>query len=88
METVPTDYENIGAVMSNFDHTIEPETEEKLKSGKFYGEYPAWNFHGDVWFDGERFKCMVMRYWAHIETVEASSLEEIMEIASTKWGSD
>lgn len=88
METVPNDFDFIGDVMSNFDHMIEDGMEEKLKSGKFYGDYSAWNFHAQVWFDGKNFKAMVKRYQAHVGTITALTLEQIMELASDNWGYD
>ncbi len=87
METVPNNLENIGDVMSNCDHEIETDAEEKLKSGSFSGKYPAWDFHGTVWFDTDKFKCQIMQCHSHIDTIEADSLSEIMSIASEKYGS-
>lgn len=85
-ETVPSDFEFVGNVMSNFNHEVKGGKEEKLKSGKFYGDYPAWDFHAQVWFDGENFKAMVKRYRVHVGTVTSPTLKGIMELASNEWG--
>ncbi|HEA68600.1 MAG TPA: hypothetical protein ENI07_17515 [Desulfobacterales bacterium] len=87
METVPNNMENIGCVMSNFDYEIETDAEDKLKSGQFFGGYSAWDLHGTVWFNTGKFKCRIMQYHSHIDTIEAESLSEIMSIASEKYGS-
>lgn len=85
-ETLPLDFEYIGDVMSNYDHEIEEGAEEKLRSGKFYGDYVAWDFHARVWFDGKNFKAMVKRYRVHVGTVTSPTLNAIMELASNEWG--
>lgn len=77
--------EYLGSVMSNFDHKIEEGFEEKLKAGKFYGSYPAQNFHGTVWFNG-CFKCGIMQYRVHVATIEGETLQEIMDDACSKYG--
>ena len=87
METVPNNFEDIGEVMSNFDHKIDSDAEEKLKSGQFFGEYAAWNFYGIVWFATDKFKCQIMQYRIHEDTIEADDLSEIMSIASERYGS-
>ena len=81
------DMESVGEAMSNFDGKINEGMEEKLKSGKFYGTYPAWNFHGTVWFDGV-FKCGIMQYHHHTATIEGESLQEIMDEACERYGTD
>jgi hypothetical protein len=87
LDTPPAHYDtNIGDVMSNFDHEIEPDAEERLKSGPYVADYPGWDFHGTVWFGEGRFRCLVMRYRMHVDTLVADSLEEIMILASKKYG--
>jgi hypothetical protein len=73
-------------IMSNFDHIIEDGAEELLKSNKIYGEYPAWNFHGAVWFEDGKFYCEIWQRHNHVNTVEASTLQEIMETCSCRYG--
>jgi len=85
METLPENLEYVGEVMSNFDHSIDRAIEAELMKGNTFGSYPAWNFHAIVWFDS-KFKAMISRYHILIDTIEASDLDEIMAIASDKWG--
>ena len=74
-------------LMTNFDHTIEPDAEQILKSGKIYSGYPAWNFHGEVWFEGQ-FYCEIWVYGTHVNTLCADTLQEIMDKASEYYGYD
>ena len=84
-ETLPDDLESIGDIMSNFGHEIDSDAEDKLKAGGVYGGYPAWNFYAYVWWDS-RFKAMIKQYRVHVNTIEADSLREIMDIASQYYG--
>ena len=86
MEKRPNDLICIGDIMSNLDHDIDDDAEEKLKPGDTYGYYSAWNFHGTVWFDSGKFKCQIRQYRAHVNTLEADSLLELMEISSEQYG--
>ena len=86
MDNIPKNFIETDLHMSNFDHSIDKGLNEKLKSGPFYADYAAWNFHGDVWFQNEKFYCKIMRYKLHINTITADSLEDIMKIASDKHG--
>lgn len=81
-------YRSIGdsSIMSNFDNKIEENAEELLKASKVYGVYSAWDFNGNVWFEDGKFYCEVWQYRFHIDTIEANSLEEIMEMCSEKYG--
>jgi hypothetical protein len=84
----PADAEDIGTVMSNFDHAIDGELADKLKAGNFVGDYTAYDFFGYLWFVDDVYKCAVMRYHRHIETIENADLAEIMRECSERYGSD
>ena len=75
-------------VMSNFDHTIDDAAERLLKQNKVYSGYPAWNFHGDVWFEDGKFYCEIWQYHNHVNTVEASTLQEIMDTCCEFYGGE
>ena len=79
---------NIGDVMSNFDHEVDAEQAARLREGDCIGQYPAWNFFGYVWFEDGEFHCMVKQYRVHVATLSASTLEELMEDASNRYGND
>lgn len=80
------DYEFVGDVMTNFDHEAEPWADEKLRSGKYCGGYPANNFYAFVWFDGQKFRALVKQYRVIVGDISAPTLEQIMEMASNEWG--
>jgi len=88
MKTLPDDFENIEVLMSNFDGEVEEGAEEELKAGSTWGEYTAWNFCTAVWWDGSKFQAIIKQFHAHIDTIEADSLKEIMNKASGKYGWD
>lgn len=84
----PVSYTCIGAVMTNFDHSIEEWADERLRAGDVYGDYPGRDFFGKVWFDGESFQCQVWQYGSPVETIAASSLEDLMDSVSEVYGWD
>ncbi len=85
----PPDYEMYPrTLMSNFKHTIDKESEKKIKGQKLYARYTGWNFYGYVWFDNNKWNCEVWRYKFHIETITKDTLEEIMDEVSMGYGSD
>jgi hypothetical protein len=82
-------YKYLGELeMSNFDHTVDDGLAEKLKSGKNWADYSAWNFHGRIFWDNnkEQFGCEIRQYRALMEIIFADTLEEIMEEVSCKYG--
>ena len=84
-EKLPEGLINIGEIMSNFDHSIKDESEEKLKNGGVCGGYAAWNFHASVWYDG-KFKAKIMQFGSHTNTIESDSLQGIMDHACEYYG--
>jgi hypothetical protein len=88
MKKCPEDFEELGVRMSNFDHSIDEGTEEELKLGKYCCTYAAWNFNGQVWWDGTNFLCGIWRFKSHIDTIEAPTLRDLMLACSEKYGSD
>ena len=75
-------------LMSNFEHTIDKEIEQKIKVQKLYAQYTGWDFYGYVWYDNNKWNCEVWQYGSHDDTVTADTLEEIMEEVSMGYGSD
>ncbi len=80
--------ENLGDVMSNFDHEIDEDIAKKLYNGKTFATYPAWNFHGTVWYEkkSKKFNCAIMQYHELVNTLKKDSLQEVMETASDLYG--
>ena len=87
MEQRPEELRDIGIMMSNSDHEIEPGTEKRLKSENVYCGYAGRDFFGLVWFDG-KFKCQVKQYRQHVDTIKARTLKKLMENVSTEYGQD
>ena len=90
LEKYPEDYELVSdEIMSNFDHEINKDLAEKIKEENIVAEYPAWNFFGRVWYDKKdrTYKCQVMRYNSHVETV-SGSLEDIMTELDMTYGDE
>lgn len=86
MKKIPDHYvEHDESIMSNFDGSINREVESEIKEKDMCAGYPAWNFFGTVWFDGE-WNCEVRRYRIHVNTISADSLEEIMSTACALYG--
>lgn len=80
--------EYVGDVMSNFDHTVNWDEAKKLLAENTYGSYPAWDFHGSVWYENEQYHCEIWQYGSYQETISASTLEDIMGKASDNYGAD
>ena len=76
----------IGEVMSNFDHCIDNDIAQQLKETISYADYPAYEFHGSVWFEDGQYHCQIKRYGRHIDTISNEDLREIMDEASDKYG--
>lgn len=71
--------------MTNFDHTIEPDMDARLRAGE-RGQHSAQEFWGEVWFAEGVFYERVMRYHAEIDVVTACSLDELMESVNGRYG--
>lgn len=78
----------IDDVMSNFNHVIERDIEERLRKCDCYAGYPAYNFHGNVMFKDNKFICEIKRYSSLVDIIKGDTLEEIMEKSSNTYGWD
>ncbi len=73
--------------MSNFDHTIEADADERLKKGEL-GKYSGWNFWAIIRYNQGQFECQVWQYNVPREIITAPSLTEIMDAVSQKYGDE
>lgn len=88
-KTPPENYYRIFEdVMSNFDGEIDQGIAERLKDETAIADYPAWDFHAQVWFEDGIYYCLIKQYREHIATLEASTLKELMEEACSQYGFD
>jgi hypothetical protein len=74
------------ALMSNFDHEVDEEVAEKLRTENARAEYPGWNFNAECWFADGQFHAAVRTYHVHRETFSADTPEELMELVSGRFG--
>ena len=77
--------EDVGTIMSNCDHTVDEGAQEALVNGGV-GRYAGWDFYAYVWYDDCKFWAQVMQYRVHVDTLSADTLEDLMEVVSSKWG--
>lgn len=74
-------------LMSNFDHSIDQEVAKDIKAYQQHAYYAAWNFHGQVWWDGE-WNCQIKQHGVHVGTASSDTLEELMEKCCNTYGHD
>lgn len=93
MKKVPETYNETNIIdgeefCSNFDGIINNEIVERMKNEDIASAYPAWDWHGSVWFDKEcqMFCCEVWRYGTHISTEESDTPEELKDLLCEKYG--
>lgn len=90
LPAVPPDdcEETDDAFCSNFDGIINADVVAKLKTENLKASYPAWDWHGTVWFDKQfqKFCCKVMRYGSHINTIYADTEGELVNEVSNRYG--
>lgn len=79
-----------GFDMSNFDHEIDEGMQKHLMSneGLEYCNHCAMDFCGYVYYQDGVFIEDVFRYGAHIDTITANSLDDLMEKVNNEYGWD
>ncbi len=87
----PDDYRHEDdCVISNFDHAIDRDLEQRLKQEKVVLQYSARDFNGEVWYDPATslYRCLVRVYGSPRETVSRQSLDEIMWYVCDEYGTE
>ena len=87
---IQKDWVELPTLMSNFDNKIEEAIAEKLRTTqKVFAQYAGWNFCGYVWWGMEEqtFFCEIWVFGEPVEIIRGT-LQEIMDEASNKYGSD
>lgn len=82
----PVNLIEYGTGMSNLDHTVDDGMKELLQKGEHYIRHAGWNFNGQVWWDGEKFREEVWTYGSIREVFEADDLKSLMEIVNNEYG--
>ena len=77
-----------GLAMSNFDHEVDDGMAEALKADpNAYAHHYGWEFCATVVYADGLFRSYVRRYRVHVGTLEAATLEELMEATNAEYGS-
>lgn len=81
---------NIGEVATNFDHSIDQTIKAKLieNPNKFSASHSAWNFNGTIYYDDNKFIEEIWVYGSKREKLENNSIEELIQEANNKYGSE
>lgn len=72
--------------MSNFDGSIDEGLDEYLRGGARDARHYAWDFNGELRFEGGLYYEDVYRYGNLIGTVSAASLRELMTAVNDQYG--
>ena len=75
-------------VCSNFDGIINQTVVDELIHNNCWSEYPAWNWWGKVWHNGEKFHIEVRFYGSVVGTYDAATMEELRQIVCENHGQD
>ena len=87
IRTMPENYEYYGdEIMSNCDREVDKNIEQKIKNKPLWAGYAGWDFYGLVWWENNKWYCMVKQYRCHIDTIEANTPEKLMEKVSDEYG--
>ncbi len=73
-------------LMSNFDHEVDAEVAQRLRTEQVLAPYPGWDFHADCWFADDQFHAAVFVYHVHRATLSADTPQELMELVSNEYG--
>lgn len=73
-------------LMSNFDHTVDSQVAQQLRSGPVMAKYPGWNFHATCWYAEGMFHAAVYRHHAYADTISAATPESLMQAVSEEYG--
>lgn len=74
-------------VMTNLGHRTNVMIAKLIKEKLYIGWYVAWDFAGQIWFDDNKYYCVIQQYKENIETIKTDSLKEIMDYCCEKYGS-
>lgn len=85
----PKDFRDLGVFgpgMSNFDHSVDPDAEVLMRSGKVSGRHAAANFNGDVWYEDGLFHECVNVFRVAVAHYSAPTLRELMTKVNDEHG--
>ena len=73
-------------VISNFDHQIDYDVAEKLKTGKYVSGYPALGYHAKVIYCDGEYIARIKRYQSIQGYVKSKSINGLMELCCDEYG--
>lgn len=72
----------------NLDQSIDEGLADVLTDENVHAHHFAWDFCGDVYWDGLQFIENVNRYHVRVDTIKAPTLSQLMDDVNAKYGSD
>jgi hypothetical protein len=87
----PHDWPELGEnLMSNFDHEVNEDVADKLRTTQAVAVYPGWEFNAKCWWDGQnaRYLAAVRRYGTLRGTYAAPTPQDLMRAISMEYGPD
>jgi hypothetical protein len=73
-------------LMTNYDHSVNHEVADKLRSGQYRAEFTGWNFHAACWYHADRFWAEVSVFGQHRATFDAETPEQLMAAVNERFG--
>ena len=73
-------------LMTNFDNSIDRDVRALVDAGTHYGAYTARDFMGYIWKTPEGYTAEIWCFHVHVDTIVASTLEELKAEASATYG--
>lgn len=84
----PDDLDEADETISNFDGEVPESMTSLLRGGRHWVQHCAWNHWGAVWFSDGKFHERVMYYGAHVATISAPTLKELISDVNSIYGHD
>jgi hypothetical protein len=73
-------------VLSNFDHEFDASLATELEGGETMADYAGWNFHAYVYMPADLYVADVHCYGSHRDFITGTTLGELMENVSERFG--
>lgn len=79
---------DVGVVMQNLSGFIDPEVMKKIvaEPNLVFGTHTAWDFHGYVWFDKNRFYEEVWQHKRPVKTFSSPTLSDLVQAVNDEFG--
>lgn len=91
MKNIPSDYSYASSELtfaSNWDGKLDLAVAKALTLAKVTAAYYAWDWYGTVWFEDNKYHCLVMQYCKHVNTISADTPDELQKIVCDAYGYD